>query len=92
MTRLEMKPMRAFTGVDRLGPQVGETVPLFSLTDQHGAARAIQEPFTASSIAVRLGDAVAGADRGGTRVETIISRRAPGRPTTWWPRAIACRS
>ena len=34
-----MKPRRALTGVDRLGPQVGETVPLFSLTDQHGAAR-----------------------------------------------------
>ena len=31
---------------------------------------AIQERFTASSIAVRLGDAVAGTDRGGTRVET----------------------
>ena len=31
---------------------------------------AIQERFTASSIAVRLGDAVAGTDREATRVET----------------------
>ena len=34
-----MKPMRVLTDVDRFGPQVGETVPPFSLADQHGAGR-----------------------------------------------------
>lgn len=28
--------------VDRFGPQVGETVPSFSLPDQHGASRDLQ--------------------------------------------------
>lgn len=31
--------MRALTDVDQFGPQVGETVPSFSLADQHGTAR-----------------------------------------------------
>ena len=34
------KPMSVVADIDRRGPQVGETVPSFSLADQHGAARA----------------------------------------------------
>ena len=36
------KPMSVVADIDRLGPQVGETVPSFSLADQHGAARDLQ--------------------------------------------------
>lgn len=33
---------QALPEVDRFGPQVGDTVPSFSLIDQHGAARDLQ--------------------------------------------------
>ncbi len=33
---------QALPDVDRFGPQVGDTVPAFSLVDQHGAARDLQ--------------------------------------------------
>ena len=33
---------QALPDVDRFGPQVGDSVPTFSLVDQHGAARDLQ--------------------------------------------------
>ena len=33
---------QALPDVDRFGPQVGDSVPAFSLVDQHGAARDLQ--------------------------------------------------
>ena len=33
---------QALPDVDRFGPQVGDTVPAFSLVDQHGVARDLQ--------------------------------------------------
>ena len=38
----QQQPQAAAIDVETLGPQVGATVPDFSLPDQHGASRSLQ--------------------------------------------------